>query len=79
MMWCMHRTNIYLTEQQEKALDAIAAADGLSRSEVIRRILDNRLRMGSAEGVERALRAAGSLLAETGERIFAEDADLAIR
>ena len=40
MMWCMHRTNIYLQDRQTKALDRLAAAEGLSRAEIIRRLID---------------------------------------
>lgn len=39
-MWCMHRTNIYLSEAQERALDARARVAGTSRSAVLREILD---------------------------------------
>ena len=44
MLWCMERTNIYLTGEQRAALDARARAEGLSRAEVIRRLLDLALR-----------------------------------
>jgi len=36
----MQRTNIYLEERQTEALDRLAEADGLSRAELIRRIID---------------------------------------
>ena len=39
----MHRTNLYLTEEQERALDARARAMGMSRSAVVRKILDDEL------------------------------------
>lgn len=38
-MWCMHRTNIYLDEQQSEQLDQVAAQEGVSRAELIRRLL----------------------------------------
>ena len=44
MLWCMERTNIYLTPELRDALDARARAEGLSRAEVIRRLLDRALR-----------------------------------
>lgn len=44
MMWCMHRTNIYLEDRQTEALDRLAAEEGISRAELIRRILDRALR-----------------------------------
>ena len=43
MMWCMQRTNIYLEDRQTAALDRLAAEEGISRAELIRRILDRAL------------------------------------
>lgn len=43
MLWCMNRTNIYLTDEQREQLDARARAEGTSRAELIRRILDRTL------------------------------------
>jgi len=39
----MHRTNIYLTEEQERALDQRARRAGTTRSAVVRDILDRDL------------------------------------
>ena len=39
-MWCMKRTNIYLGEGQAAALDRVAAAEGVSRAELIRGLID---------------------------------------
>ncbi|TDE00266.1 CopG family transcriptional regulator [Jiangella asiatica] len=39
----MHRTNLYLTEQQTSALDRLAAQEGTSRAEIVRRLLDRAL------------------------------------
>jgi metal-responsive CopG/Arc/MetJ family transcriptional regulator len=39
----MLRTNIYLEERQTAALDRIAAEEGVSRAEIIRRLLDRAL------------------------------------
>jgi len=43
MMRCMQRTNIYLEQQQTVELDRRAAAEGVSRAEMIRRLLDRAL------------------------------------
>ena len=43
MIWCMQRTNIYLEERQTEALDRLAAGEGVSRAEIIRRLLDRAL------------------------------------
>lgn len=40
MMWCMKRTNIYLAEGQAAALDRAAEAEGVSRAELIRTLID---------------------------------------
>jgi hypothetical protein len=39
----MHRTNVYLTSEQERALDARARARGTTRSAVLREIIDRDL------------------------------------
>jgi metal-responsive CopG/Arc/MetJ family transcriptional regulator len=39
----MHRTNIYLTDEQIAQLDRRARAEGVSRAELIRRLLDRLL------------------------------------
>lgn len=43
MLWCMQRTNIYLEDQQTTALDQLAADQGVSRAEIIRRLIDEGL------------------------------------
>ena len=39
----MQRTNIYLEESQTEAMDALAAQQGISRAELIRRLIDEGL------------------------------------
>ena len=46
MLWCMQRTNIYLETEQAQELDRVASAEGISRAELIRRLLDRGLRGG---------------------------------
>lgn len=43
MMRCMTRTNIYLADEQTAVLDRLASEEGVSRSELIRRLLDRAL------------------------------------
>lgn len=43
MVRCMHRTNIYLTDEQERALDERARRAGTTRSAVVREIIDRDL------------------------------------
>lgn len=52
----MRRTNIYLEERQTEALDQIASQEGVSRAEVIRRLLDKALG-GYDDDLERDLAA----------------------
>ncbi|MBV9280359.1 MAG: ribbon-helix-helix protein, CopG family [Chloroflexi bacterium] len=47
----MKRTNIYLDERQTSALDGLAHARGLSRAELIRRILDQAIGEGPTDEV----------------------------
>lgn len=42
----MQRTNLYLDERQTTALDRMARAEGLSRAEVVRRLIDRSLATG---------------------------------
>jgi Ribbon-helix-helix protein, copG family len=49
MTWCMKRTNIYLAEGQAAALDRVAAAEGVSRAELIRELIDRAI--GDSFGV----------------------------
>lgn len=39
----MHRTNIYLDDRQIELLDRVAADEGVSRAELIRRLVDRAL------------------------------------
>jgi metal-responsive CopG/Arc/MetJ family transcriptional regulator len=47
----MRRTNIYLDERQTSALDELARVRGLSRAELIRRILDQAIDAGPTDEV----------------------------
>lgn len=48
MFRCMKRTNLYLDEAQAAALDEVAGAEGISRAELVRRLVDRGL--GAAPG-----------------------------
>lgn len=54
IIWCMKRTNIYLEERQTEALDQLASKEGVSRAEVIRRLLDRAIG-GADDHLERDL------------------------
>jgi len=80
MLWCMHRTNIYLTEEQQRALDARARVAGTTRSAVLRDLLDESLL--AASPADDDLRSAFATLADGyGELVaglFDDDPDLRI-
>jgi hypothetical protein len=52
MVWCMKRTNIYLAEGQAAALDRVARAEGVSRAELIRELIDRAI--GGRSGADLA-------------------------
>jgi hypothetical protein len=57
----MHRTQIYLTDEQRERIARMADDRGVSKAEVIRRILDRSLGIGSDadERVEAVIATAG--------------------
>lgn len=76
-MWCMQRTNIYLEERQTEALDRIAAHEGISRAEVIRRLLDRALAGDDADARSdlAAIDASFGILADSGPDELEADRD----
>ncbi len=73
----VRRTNIYLSAVEQAALDAKAAAEGPTRSEVLRALVDRELNLddGGSE-VDSALVELASELAERSRQLSADDADL---
>lgn len=53
----MRRTNIYLTDEQRQRLDARARAEGVSRAELVRAVLDRALDEGGSDLLESDLAA----------------------
>ncbi len=51
----MKRTQIYLTEEQERAISRVASARRCSKAEVIRQVLDAAFDTGDAEADARAI------------------------
>jgi metal-responsive CopG/Arc/MetJ family transcriptional regulator len=77
MMWCMRRTNIYLDEEQTASLDRLAEQEGISRAELIRRLIDRALtgddasRAADVAAIEESFGTVGDLesaLREAGDR-----------
>jgi Ribbon-helix-helix protein, copG family len=76
----MHRTNLYLTDAQERALDQQARAEGVSRSALVRSIIDRELaRSASIDSeVEDALRSLADHYHKTIGATLHDDPDLAV-
>ena len=75
----MRRTNIYLTEAEQAALAARAAAEGSTRSEVLRVLVDRELNLdaeSSGGEVDTALAELAGELAEHSRHLSADDPDL---
>lgn len=74
----MRRTNIYLTEDEQAGLDARAAAEGSTRSEVLRILVDRELNLDpeAAGEIDTALKEFAGELAERSRQLSAEDPDL---
>lgn len=74
----VRRTNIYLTLAEQAALDARAAAEGSTRSEVLRALVDRELNLEteSSEEVDAALAELADELAERSRQLSADDPDL---
>lgn len=80
MVRCMHRTNLYLTEDQERALDARARSARVSRSAIVREILDRELSLPSSldETTQAALASLAEIYLDEVEGMFDDDPDLRI-
>lgn len=74
----MRRTNIYLTLAEQAALDARAAVEGSTRSQVLRALVDRELNLDteSSEEVDAALAELADELAERSRQLSADDPDL---
>ncbi len=74
----MRRTNIYLTEAEQAALDARAVVEGSTRSEVLRALVDRELNLVTeASGdVDAALAELAGELAARSRQLSADDPDL---
>ncbi len=74
----VRRTNIYLSEVQQVALDAVAVAEGRSRSEVLRAVIDRELHLDDDVNLDAALGDMAAELAEEARSLAAADPDLRI-
>lgn len=62
---CMQRTNIFLTEEQQRRLDRRAEEEGVTKSSLIRQILDEALAIKqTAIGADVAIRESSGIWAD---------------
>ena len=80
MLWCIQRTNVYLTEGQTRYLEARADATGTTRSAVLRSIIDEAAARPVMfdEQIKRAFAALADEYADLSARLFAHDPDLSV-
>ena len=72
----MRRTNIYLSEAEQAALDARAVAEGSSRSDVVRGLVDRELHLTTDHALDDALADAAAELAQRSRQLSRDDPDL---
>lgn len=76
----VRRTNVYLTETEQAALDARAAVEGSNRSDVLRSIVDRELNIGEEDDeLDAALSAAAEQIAKRARSLSSRDPDLRSR
>lgn len=74
----VRRTTIYLSEAEQAAIGALAAAEGRSRSDVLRSALDRELNLDEDAALDAALADVAGELAEEARRLAVTDPDLRI-
>ena len=76
----VRRTNIYLTEAEQAALDARAAVEGSNRSDVLRSIVDRELNIAEEDDeLDATLAAAAEQIAKRARSLSSHEPDLRIR
>ena len=72
----VRRTNVYLSETEQAALDARAAVEGSNRSDVLRAIVDRELNLSEDAELDAALLLAAGDIAARARRLSRADPDL---
>jgi hypothetical protein len=72
----MRRTNIYLSEDEQAALDARAVAEGSTRSDVLRAVVDRELNLDEDPEVDAALAELATDIARRARSLSRGDPDL---
>ena len=77
MLRCMQRTNIYLSDEEQAALDARAEIERSTRSDVVRTILDRELGLSNVDPeLEQAFADLAPMIAERARTLAKADPDL---
>ena len=74
----VRRTNIYLSEAEQQALDARAAVEGCSRSDLVRAVIDREMNLEEDDEIDAVLGDLAAELAAAARRDSAKDRDLRI-
>lgn len=72
----VRRTNIYLSAAEQEALDARAAVEGCSRSDVVRAVIDRELNLEDEGDVDVLIGDLAAEFAESARRSSSQDPDL---
>ena len=72
----MRRTNIYLSDTEQAGLDARAAAEGSTRSDVVRSIVDRELNLADQADLDALFGEFAAELAERARALAHDDPDL---
>jgi hypothetical protein len=76
MLRSMRRTNIYLSEAEQQALDARAAVEGCTRSDIVRTVLDRDLNLDEQTEIDAAFGELAADLADAARALSTGDPDL---
>jgi hypothetical protein len=74
----VRRTNIYLSDRQQAGLDARAAAEGSTRSDIIRALVDRELNLVEEADLDEVLGDLAGDLAQRARELSEDDPDLRI-
>jgi len=75
-MSAVRRTNIYLSETEQAALDARATVEGSTRSDVVRALVDRELNLAEDADLDAVLLRAAADIADRARRLSRADPDL---
>ena len=76
MLSTVRRTNIYLSETEQAALDARAAVEGSTRSDVVRALVDRELNLAEDAELDAVLLHAAGDIAVRARRLSRTDPDV---